>query len=67
MMFTHVLSTHIKYIYQESDPLLQRRGERRATINEVLCGLRRLRIFIGMAQTVYMENDLRYIHVYTCI
>ena len=26
--------------------ILQRRGERRATINEVLCGLRRLRIYV---------------------
>jgi len=26
--------------------LLQRRGERRATINEVFCGLRRLRIYV---------------------
>ena len=25
---------------------LQRRGERRATINEVLCGVRRLRIYV---------------------
>jgi len=26
--------------------VLQRRGERRATINEVLCGLRRVRIYV---------------------